>query len=144
MEQSATISGRYDLILMKHVLEHFIDPVAELKRMAVNINIDGQIYIEVPGVLSKIPSIQNAHNHYFSEITLESVVRQAGYSIVKRGIVDRFRDIQMLVSYTGKCEPPIKRHSEYRRVAAVVRRGRLGMLKGALYEKLGRTKSNKM
>jgi hypothetical protein len=71
------VTGEYDLVILKHVLEHFHDPVNVVRTMRNNIK--RYLFIEVPGFNSKIPSIQNAHNYYFSINTLEVITSKAGF-----------------------------------------------------------------
>jgi|TARA_B110000438_G_C15692125_1_gene597252 2-polyprenyl-3-methyl-5-hydroxy-6-metoxy-1,4-benzoquinol methylase len=74
---SDDITGEYDLVILKHVLEHFLNPVEELKKIRKHIK--KYLFIEVPGCINKIPSIQNAHNFYFSLNTLKSTLNKCGF-----------------------------------------------------------------
>ena len=71
------VKGKYDLVILKHVLEHFHNPLSILTDLRDNIN--KYLFIEVPGCISIIPKIQNAHNYYFSLNTLETITSKAGF-----------------------------------------------------------------
>ncbi len=43
----------YDLVIMRHVLEHVLDPVAELSKIRQLLGKDGVLFIEVPGFLNQ-------------------------------------------------------------------------------------------
>ena len=42
---------KYDLIILSHVLEHFLDLDSELNNISLLLKEDGIVYIEVPGLL---------------------------------------------------------------------------------------------
>ena len=94
-----TISGEYDLIMMKHVLEHLHQPVGALRRLRKNVG--KYLYIEVPGFETKLPSIQNAHLYYFSKATLQSILSKAGYECIH---IDFYRDNNFIFSIFEKSE----------------------------------------
>lgn len=41
-------NGKYDLILLNHVLEHFLDPITAMQKLATMLNPGGILYIRVP------------------------------------------------------------------------------------------------
>ncbi len=129
-KQAAVLGSPYDLVILSHVLEHFGDPVFELKWLAEN---DCEyLYIQVPGLLHNIPSIQNAHNHYFSLANLVSIIGQSGYQIVTHGFINN--DIQLLAKLTMRRLAPIAMPSEYERVMKLVRKHRLSMFRGLFHD----------
>jgi len=79
-----------DIVIYSHVLEHVLNPIAELNRLKSIIDKDSYIYIEVPGVkylkysydMNFLKQLQNAHVYYFTLTTLENVLGQAGYDLV--------------------------------------------------------------
>ena len=71
------IKGEYDLVIMRHVFEHLLNPVHELKKLRKHIK--KYLFIEVPGCVNSIPSIQNAHNYYFSLNTLNYILNKCGF-----------------------------------------------------------------
>lgn len=74
---SNDVKGEYDLIILRHVFEHFLKPIEELKNLRKNIK--KYIFIEVPGCVNALPSIQNAHNINFSLNTLNQTVTKCGF-----------------------------------------------------------------
>lgn len=82
-----SITGVYDLIIMKHVLEHFMHPVQQLKSIAKHLKDEGYLFIEVPGIIQGVPSIQNAHNYYFSVQKLKEILQKAGFESMKLKVI---------------------------------------------------------
>ena len=130
------LSGQYDLIMLRHVLEHVDDPIQQLRQLSPHLTDNGQLFIEVPGIVGKIPSLQNAHNHYFSETTLDSILGQAGFEITHRQTIQRNGYLFVLANYSGITHPPAKIRREYERVLKVVAKGRKGMYKAVIVENL--------
>jgi len=130
------LSGQYDLIMLKHVLEHVDDPIRQLKQLSPHLTDNGHLFIEVPGIVEKIPSLQNAHYHYFSESTLESVIGQAGFEVIHRQTIRRNGFLLVLAKYTGVMEVGAKSSGEFERVMKVVAKGRRRMDKGLIAETL--------
>jgi SAM-dependent methyltransferase len=130
------LSGRFDIIMLRHVLEHVDDPITQLKQLSSHLTENGQLFIEVPGIVDKIPSLQNAHYHYFSEITLNSILGQAGFEITNQLTIRRNGYLLVLAKYSGIPLHSVKLRGEYQRVLEVVSKGRKGMLKATLVEKL--------
>ena len=63
--------GEFDLIVLSHVVEHFLDPIGEVQKLAALLKDGGMVYIEVPNVRHFcLGGLQNAHNYYFSPATL--------------------------------------------------------------------------
>jgi 2-polyprenyl-3-methyl-5-hydroxy-6-metoxy-1,4-benzoquinol methylase len=75
--------NRFDLIIMRHVLEHFLDPVSALHKVAHVLSAKGLLYIAVPDMMSPRSPLLNdwfrvVHTYYFSAPTLERTVTMAG------------------------------------------------------------------
>jgi len=130
------LSGRYDLIMLKHVLEHVDDPIRQLEKLSDHLTDNGYLFVEVPGIVEKIPSLQNAHYHYFSETTLDSVLGQAGFEVTHRQTIRRNGYLLVLAKYTGITQVAAKSSEEFARVSKVVAKGRRGMYKAAIVENL--------
>jgi len=71
----------YDLVILIHVLEHFHNPVQQIKKLKKYIN--KYLFIEVPGMVNSVPSLQNAHLYYFSTNTLFRCVSESGFKLIK-------------------------------------------------------------
>lgn len=82
-----SVKGHYDLIIMSHVLEHFISPIVALKNARKNISNHGLLYIEVPSFqwegIRHQPIFTPIHLSYFSKKSLENIIEHAGFRIVK-------------------------------------------------------------
>lgn len=77
-----------DIIILSHVVEHFLDPIKTLENVRDLSHSDTLIYIEVPGVRRLMNTyladfqymLQIAHTYYFTEQTLTNLVELAGFS----------------------------------------------------------------
>ena len=81
--------GKANLVILSHVLEHFEDPILELRKISDSLVDDGYLYIEVPGIFAigkdyglTINFLQNAHLYHFTLNTLTFVLAQAGFKLV--------------------------------------------------------------
>ena len=77
----------FDLIILCHVLEHFLNPVETLKKISNYLTPNGIIYVEVPSfnwAEMRIPSIWTPeHLSYFTPSTLENVINLSGLTTTK-------------------------------------------------------------
>lgn len=81
-------SGGYDLIILSHVLEHFLDIQKELDVIRKLLSEDGILYVEVPGInnLGEVYGndflvyLQNAHVRHFSCDTLTQILAWNGFT----------------------------------------------------------------
>lgn len=105
---------KFHLIIICHVLEHFLDLRDELMAVRRLLAEDGTVYIEVPG-LKEIPNsyrdfmgyLQNAHVRHFTKDTLDQIMRWNGYS-AKNGN----EMVQGLYKYTGITDNAIHNYYE--------------------------------
>ncbi len=80
---------KFDVIILSHVFEHFIDLENELNILKQLLNDDGLLYIEVPGILknhnkayydfSFLGYSVHAHMYNFSLVTLKNTVEKHGF-----------------------------------------------------------------
>ena len=85
---------RFDLITLWHVLEHFVNPVDELKKIRRLLNEGGVCFIEVPNLHSlRFKLSRNKwvggnhplyHRSFFTNQTLEDTLYKSGFSRTKR------------------------------------------------------------
>jgi SAM-dependent methyltransferase len=70
-----------DLIILHHVLEHFLDLKRDLSRIRGLLSDDGVLYVSVPGFYTwdKNSLFQNAHTYQFTGNTLWYVMRCCGF-----------------------------------------------------------------
>ena len=106
IEEAANQGMKADIIILSHVVEHFTDPVGELKHLRNLLSSGGMVYIEVPGILNLhvhrsdcdfMKLLVLPHVYYFSARTLCYLVNMSGYEVM---VVDEF--IQMLCNSSHK------------------------------------------
>ncbi len=78
---------KYDLIIMRHALEHFLDPLAVLKKISHTLKPNGVVYIAVPDMMHPIRSLNSfwyraVHTYYFSVPTLSILCSQASLGFI--------------------------------------------------------------
>lgn len=77
---------KYDLIIMRHVLEHMMDPITVLKKIASSLSEDGLFYVAVPNAYKpKSPFkswVRFPHTYYFSPDSLKVILEKSGLSVV--------------------------------------------------------------
>ena len=77
------VNGRYDLIILNHVLEHLLNPIEEMKKLSLHLSEDGIIYIAVPDMKNfAADQIQNAHTYYFNKRTLQYYMSKSGLDMI--------------------------------------------------------------
>lgn len=84
---------KFDLIIMRHVLEHFLDPVGELARIKDLLSPDGMIYVVVPNnfnINRRKGWKRIAHTFYYNRHTLKGTIAKAGLEIVELKDNDSF------------------------------------------------------
>jgi SAM-dependent methyltransferase len=74
---------RFDLIIFRHVLEHLLDPVAVLEKVAQTMSPEGVLYIAVPDMMHPDGSLSDfwyrcVHTYYYSKPTLRRIAARAG------------------------------------------------------------------
>ncbi len=114
-----TSLGRFDAVLLIHVLEHLIDPVKALASLKGLVDRGGCVIVEVPNVDEQLLDAseafrafywQRAHVSYFSPETLESVLRRAGFAIVRVHGVQRY-GVENLMAWLATGKPQLSEPS---------------------------------
>jgi len=88
--QEALVSGqKFELVILSHVIEHFLCPKKELLDLRKLLTLNGLIYIETPGLLDihnnrsdPLLELQIAHTFYFTLTTLGELMYQCGFRMV--------------------------------------------------------------
>jgi len=75
-------SSGFDLVIMRHVFEHVLNPVETLEKIRKNLSENGIVYIAVPDMMKPKGSLKNCwfrsvHTFYYSEATLVSIAAKA-------------------------------------------------------------------
>lgn len=87
------LNWKPDIVILSHVVEHFTEPVSELRKLREVIHSDSRIYVEVPGVKHLSPirdwyhgdfqeQLQTAHTYYFTAKSLRNLLRKSGFESV--------------------------------------------------------------
>ena len=115
------VEGKYDLETLTHVFEH----LTELKKQVNHLfNITNKyLFIEVPGHVKKVQSIQNAHNYYFSLNTLNYFFLNNNFELVN---IDYARDNEFIYALYKKTDQKIaimfNKKSELKMVKNIIRK----------------------
>ena len=80
-----------DVVILSHVVEHFLEPIEMLTKIKKLLKREGIVYVEVPGIKNMENSyqqdflkyLQNAHVFHFTLNTLENCCKRAGLVLVK-------------------------------------------------------------
>ena len=80
-----------DVVILSHVVEHFLEPIKMLTRVRKLIKEEGIVYIEVPGIKNLENSyeqdflkyLQNAHAFHFTLNTLKNCCKRSGLVLIK-------------------------------------------------------------
>lgn len=80
------MEGAFDIIIINHVLEHFLNPVESLKSIKKHLKDRGLIYIAVPNIFNfGMGQIQNAHTYYFDPETFTYYCSMSGLKLINSG-----------------------------------------------------------
>lgn len=91
-------SKKYDMIMSYKVLEHQIDPMAELKKYSELIKPDGYLYISIPSWFNTManPGLENfdldyyydtSHINVWTREMFKSMLVRSGFEIIKEDII---------------------------------------------------------
>lgn len=82
-------SGRADIVILRHVFEHVLDPITEGTKLKKLLSDGGKLYIEVPGVLNPYEWQPDPfgffnvfHTFSYSLNTLIPVMNQCGFELI--------------------------------------------------------------
>ena len=99
LNENKEILGKFDIILLFHVLEHVAEPIKFLKNIKTMLTKNGKIIIEVPNVedhqvfLNEAYNAwywQKAHLSYFSPDTLRLVLQKAKFKNISIKGIQRY------------------------------------------------------
>ncbi|MEN8225076.1 MAG: class I SAM-dependent methyltransferase [Bacteroidota bacterium] len=80
--------GNFDLIIMRHVAEHFMDPISALSKINGVLSDKGVIYLAVPDSLKPNQNLEKrwfraVHTYYFNKYSLRNLMSKTGFEIIK-------------------------------------------------------------
>ncbi len=113
-------SGRkFDVVTMWDVIEHVSDPASELRRAYQFLNPGGWLAVhtmDIDSLLARImgnrwPWLMDMHLYYFSQITLQEMIRRSGFEIVWSGSQGRYLRLGYIASRLGGLSPYLGRVS---------------------------------
>ena len=113
----------FDLVIMRHVLEHFLQPDIVLERISEVLKEDGLLYIAVPNSLKPKPPLSNSffrvvHTYYFSKTSLANLLYKTGYEIINIQEGDKYhQELFVIAKKTNtKCKIEInKKNYEFQK-----------------------------
>lgn len=80
------IDEMFEVIVINHALEHFLNPVESLKGIKKHLKGGGLIYIAVPNIFNfGIDQLQNAHTYYFDHKTFAYYCSMSGLRLISFG-----------------------------------------------------------
>jgi len=81
------VEGKYDIIILSHVLEHLLHPISVLEKLKEHLVDTGIFYIAVPNIqVFHMGQIQNSHTYYFCPESLAYFVSLAGLELKQAGV----------------------------------------------------------
>jgi SAM-dependent methyltransferase len=110
---------KFDFIIMRHVLEHFSDPLKVLKNIKSLLSDDGICYIAVPNNLNPSPKLRSywfraVHTYYFNKPSLENIFKLAGLKLLNCTEGDQYNRRELFTLVTnGEFEDPVFDPSDY-------------------------------
>jgi len=125
------LNKKFDIVIMSHILEHFINPFKELKIVKSILKENGIVYVEVPGIfdLHNKPVYQCdflrysvlAHMYNFSLGTLTNIMRIAGFKLVEgnefvRSVFQQSEKNKEILNYYNKTIEYLKNQESNRRL----------------------------
>lgn len=107
------IPEQYDVIIINHVLEHFLRPLEALDKIKKHLRDGGIIYIAVPNILNfDITQLQNAHTYYFTPYTLEYYCNQAGLELLNMDRAEMIHLFGIFRMSSGNSSPKMKNRKQ--------------------------------
>lgn len=102
---------RHDLVLLIHVIEHFVSPTRALSKIAELIADGGLLYIECPNVAGPFATFDRmfhyAHIYNFAPQTLQQMAAKCGFELVASFTDENHPDLRMLFRKSAPSAPAI-------------------------------------
>lgn len=101
---------KFDLIIMRHVLEHFLDPVEALRKVGSTLAENGVLYIAVPNNMKPKRGLKDfwfraVHTHYFGPATMDGCIKKSGLNPVLIQEGDDFSPSELFTFVTSTETP---------------------------------------
>ncbi|SFZ92971.1 Methyltransferase domain-containing protein [Flaviramulus basaltis] len=94
----ANFAEKFDVVIMRHVLEHFLRPLEVLKKVQQVLSENGILYIAVPNNLLEKRSagwLRIAHTYYFNKYTLSKILNKSSLSIQALYLEDKYNRFEI-------------------------------------------------
>jgi hypothetical protein len=125
------IKKSYELIILIHALEHFLNPVGQLRNLRNYCK--KYLFVEIPGIINQVPSLQNAHFYYFSINTLFRCAAKAGFKLIDHRMINSNNYILALFEKNSEFDYKYNVHMEIKNVLRIVNRFKIkNFIKGIL------------
>lgn len=111
------INNEYDLVMLSHVFEHLTslnEVVSKLEKITKK-----YLFIEVPGHLNHLQSIQNAHNFYFSSNTLNHFILNHNFKLIK---LEYVKDNEFILAIYEKIDEKNNYKFNYKNEKKIIRK----------------------
>lgn len=122
--------GAADVVVIRHVLEHFLDPNEALIRIRGFLRDNGVLVVEVPNILEPYRSLDRyflryVHPSSFSPLTLEALLAKNGFGVqaamaCSAGVHSPQNILAVATKMTQACWVRTERRDEHLRVLAVL------------------------
>jgi 2-polyprenyl-3-methyl-5-hydroxy-6-metoxy-1,4-benzoquinol methylase len=104
---------RFDVLTMWDVIEHVVDPMAELRKAHHLLKPGGWVVVhtmDVDSLAARLmgshwPWLMDMHLHYFSQATLAQMMRNVGFEVVWSGVRGRYLRLGYLVTRLNGLAP---------------------------------------
>ena len=98
LQELAASGARYDVVTMWDVIEHMVDPRAELEAVLMLLPAGGRLYLstlDVSSVFARLlgprwPWLMDMHVYYFDRRTITALLRQVGFEV---RAIDRYTHV---------------------------------------------------
>lgn len=120
--------GRFDLIVMRHVLEHFLNPIEVLSKVAQTLSPNGVLYIAVPNAAKPQPPMINSffrvpHTFYYAPKSLTDIAQLSGLTVLKTFNGDDLERGELAMFFkVGAVVQPVFSKSDYEQQVAIYRK----------------------
>lgn len=76
--------SKFDIIIMRHVIEHFMNPVQIMTKIRSILSSSGVVYLAAPNNLNPVQRLEsswfrNVHTYYFNKYSLRNLLKIAGF-----------------------------------------------------------------
>lgn len=96
------IHDKLDLVIMRHVFEHMLDPLSTLKKIKQSLQPNGLVYIAVPNSMKIKESVLDSffravHTFYYSPLSITNLLHLGGFEVLSLVEGDDFNQREMWV-----------------------------------------------